>query len=111
MESTGGPAAINAFMDTVSRFNGPHESAVLDTEASDTFKGRAVSRASGALVLGRQRGDHRLRRTAVPRAARVLAQQGHDVLAGEQVRQVPGHELVLGQWRPERTGRCPRAVR
>ncbi|HEX6346919.1 class I SAM-dependent methyltransferase [Umezawaea sp.] len=42
MESTGGPAAINAFMDTVSRFNGPGESAVLDAEASDEFKGHSI---------------------------------------------------------------------
>lgn len=42
MESIGGPAAINAFMDTVSQFNGPSESAVLDAEASDEFKGHSI---------------------------------------------------------------------
>lgn len=42
MESTGGPAAITAFMDTVSRFNGPAESASLDAQASDEFKGHSI---------------------------------------------------------------------
>ncbi|MGM1062422.1 class I SAM-dependent methyltransferase [Saccharothrix sp. Mg75] len=42
MASTGGPEAITAFMDTVSRFNGPAEDAVLDAEASDEFKDHSI---------------------------------------------------------------------
>ncbi len=60
-------------------------------------RGRALGRPARALVLRQQRGDHRLRRPAVPAPAGVLAQPGRHLLAGDQGREVPGHELVLRQ--------------
>lgn len=42
MESTGGQAALSAFMDSVHGFNGSDSPAVLDAEAKKTFKGHSA---------------------------------------------------------------------
>jgi ubiquinone/menaquinone biosynthesis C-methylase UbiE len=42
MESTGGQAALTAFMEGVHRFNGPDAAVVLDPEAKETFKSHSV---------------------------------------------------------------------
>ena len=42
MESTGGPAALTAFMESVRAFNGSDAVVVLDDEEKETFKGHSA---------------------------------------------------------------------